>query len=527
MLAVAVFCGYRYVQARIAVGHIQDLLLSGQAKEGGIKIAALSGSFFLHGNIRELRALHDLFQDRLPQGQAKLAELQRERAVTSLRSGRFQKYFIDRGEYPKLKIYTDYLLPRGGDENTWYHALVQAAFFNNAESEKAVARLSPAYKKNNFKALALLAAVNSDLRSGRADYIFDKNDSPLAYFDVRQGRTHALLPGLDFADFDLQLKKGLSFFRLTIDGGLQRRIDRLFDGFFGSLLILDLPENSILAAYSKPRSAGTVNAVFSEAYAPGSIVKILSLLAYLRQPGRDLFPYVCPGQAVMGGKIFYDLVAHRQVKDYAAALAVSCNLSFARMGLKVGFRSLAGLLELFYFNARPFSDWFLKFATGSFDRQLRSASRLTELAAGSGEISLTTVHAAVLAAVFSQNGLLFPPYIIEDAKSILDLGFYSHSARPLRVLNDDVNFGHVRKAMQEVVDNENGTGRRAWSAAVNLAIKTGTAGDPRQGLDALLIGFFPAEKPRYAFAFRLEGAGLAQSAGALFLRDLIKIMVPE
>jgi hypothetical protein len=527
LLAGAVFYGTRYLQTRMAVDKVQDLLLQGQVKEAVAKIEALAGSFFLRANNRELRALRDLFLDRLPQAEAQLADLTRERAATSLRSGRFQKYFIDRGEYPKLKIYTDYLLPRGGDENTWFYALVQAAFFNGAESEKAVARLSPAYKKNNFKALALLAAVNAGLRSGRVDYIFDKNDSPLAYFDIRQRRTHALLPGLDFADFDLQLKKGLSFFRLTIDGGLQRRIDRLFDGFFGSLLILDLPENSILAAYSKPRSSRALNAVFSEAYAPGSIVKILSLLAYLRQADQDLFPYFCPGQAVMGGKIFYDLVAHREVKDSAAALALSCNLSFARMGLKVGFRPLAGLLELFYFNSRPFSDWFLKFATGAFDRELRSASRLAELAAGSGEISLTTVHAAVLAAVFSQNGMLVPPYIIEDAKSILDLGFHSHSARPLRVLNDDANFGRVRKAMQEVVDNESGTGRRAWSATVNLAIKTGTAGDQQHGLDALLIGFFPAEKPRYAFAFRLEGPGLTQSAGVIFLRDLIKIMYPE
>ena len=527
ILVAALFCGYRYLKVNAAVGKIQDLLLGNQADEAGKRIEEWSASFFLRGNIRELRALSDLFGDRLPQAEAQLAKLRQERSATSLQSGRFQKYFIDRGEYLKLKIYTDYLLPRGGDENTWFYALYQAALFNGGESEKAVARLSPAYKKNNFKALALLARVNGDLRLGRVNYIFDKNDSPLAYFDVRQGQTHSLLPGLDFTDFDQQLKKGISTFRLTIDAGLQKKIEHLFDGFFGSLLILELPENSILAAFSKPRFSGAANAVFSEAYAPGSIVKIISLLAYLRQVDQDLFPDVCRGQAVLGGKVFYDLIAHKQVKDYSAALALSCNLSFARMGLRVGSRRLASMLELFYFNARPFSDWFLKFATGSFNRELHADSRLADLAAGTGEISLTTVHGAVLAAVFSQNGLLFPPYIIEDAKSILDLGFHSHSSRPLRVLTDDLNFGRVRKAMQEVVDNENGTGHRAWSAAVNLAIKTGSAGDQAHGLDALVIGFFPSEKPRYAFAFRLEGGGMAQSSGALFLHDLLKVMYQE
>jgi hypothetical protein len=524
LLVIAVFCGYRFLKVNAAIGKIQDLLLANQVNEASKKLAELKTSFFLRGSIRELRALIDLFKDRLPQAEAQFNKLRRERTTTSLRSGQFQKCFIDRGEYLKLKIYTDYHLPQGGDENIWFYALYQAAFFNGKESEKALARLSPIYKQNNAKALALLAKANNNLRLGRFDYIFDKNDTPVAYFDVRNQRTHSLLPGLDFADFDLQIKKGISYFRLTLDAGLQRKIGHLFNGFFGTLLILDLPENSILAAYSKPRFAKAVNAVFSEAYEPGSIVKIISLLAYLRQTDRKLFPYICQGQTNLQGKIFYDRIAHKQVTNYSEALALSCNLSFARMGLAIGSRRLASLLELFYFNAQPFYDWFLKFQNGTFNRELSADIKLAKLAVGLGEISLTTIHAAVLAAVFSQNGLLFPPYIIDDAKSILELGFHSHRAQPLRVLADDFNFGRVKKAMREVVNNETGSGRRAWSAAVNLTIKTGTVGDSKQGLAALIIGFFPSENPRYAFAFRLEGAGKAELNGAFFLRELLKIL---
>lgn len=524
LLVVVVFCGYRFLQVSAAVGKIQDLLLDSRVREAGERLEALASPFFLRGNIRELRALNDLFRNRLPQAEAQFAALKAERTATTLRSERFQKYFLDRGEYPKLKIYTDYLLPRGGDGTIWYYAVVQAAFLNGGESEKAIARLSPAYRQNNAKALALLARVNADLRSGRFDYIFDKNDTPLAYLDVRQGRTRTLLPGLDFADFHSQMKKGMCAFRLTLDAGLQKKIASLFDGLFGTLLILDLPQNSILAAFSKPGFFRAANAVFSEAYEPGSIVTIIPLLAYLRHDRQNIFPYVCPGQAILGGEVFYDWLAHQRIKDYSEALALSCNLSFARMGLAVGSRRLAGLLELFYFNARPFEDWFLKFQTGTFNRELGDDFKLANLAVGLGEISMTTVHAAVLAAVFSQNGVLFPPYIIDDVKSILDLGFHSHNTRPLRVLADDLNFRRVTKAMREVVNNENGTGRRAWSANVDLAIKTGIAGDRDHGLDALVIGFFPSEKPRYAFAFRLEGAGKTEFKGALFLRDLLKIM---
>jgi hypothetical protein len=523
--AFAVFCGYRFLQARAAVGKIQDLLLSGQVDAAGKKMDASASAIFLRASFRELRALGDLFKGRLPQAQAQFDELGHKGSATSLNSGRLQKYFFDRGDYVKLKIYNEYLLPRGGDENTWYRALVQAAFFNGGESERAVAGLSPAFQKRNAKALALLAAVQADLRRGRFDCIFDRNGSTLAYFDVARRRTRSLLPGLDFVDFDRQLRNGLSYFRLTLDAGLQKQIARLFENFSGTLLLLDLPQSSIAAAYSKSRSARGGNAVFSETYEPGAIVKIVTLLAYLRLADSKLFPYDCPGRMVIGGSIFYDRTAHRQVKDPAAALALSCNLGFARMGLHVGRPRLDAMLELFHFNSRPFQDWFLKFQTGSFDRKAGNELALASLAVGHGAISLTTVHAAVLAAVCSQNGLLFPPYLIEDAKSILDLGYHSHRAQPLRLLTDDLNFRQVRKAMQAVVDDEDGTGRRAGTAG--LAVKTGSSPDGRGGFDALVIGFFPAEKPRYAFAFRLEGAGRAELNGMIFLRDLVAILPPE
>ncbi|HSQ35912.1 MAG TPA: penicillin-binding transpeptidase domain-containing protein, partial [Candidatus Binatia bacterium] len=148
---------------------------------------------------------------------------------------------------------------------------------------------------------------------------------------------------------------------------------------------------------------------------------------------------------------------------------------------------------------------------------------LANLAVGHGDISLTTVHAAVLAALIAQNGVLVPPYLIEDAKSILNLGYYSHHAEPRQLLADDLNFRRVKKAMATVVTDGKGTGHRAGPAA-GLAVKTGSSSDGRGGFDALVIGFYPVANPRFAFAFRLENAGRAELNGALFLRDLAAIL---
>jgi len=525
--ALAAYLAYSGLKARAAVAGIQDLLLAGRLPEAGQRLQAAGSPLFQRGNFRELRALNDLFSGRLDAAAAQLDELRRGRTTTSLRSGQLLKHFFDRGQYRELKAYTDYLLPRGDDEVRWYRALYQAAFLDGSASEKTAAGLSPRYREANRKALELLSGFNRSLRTGRVAYVFDRNDRPLAYYDLGRRVTRALVPGLGFADFEAQFKKGFRRFRLTLDRELQKKAELLFKDRFGSLVLLDLPESSVTVSYSKPRSPRSANAAWTEQFEPGSIVKIVSLLAYLRSPGEGIFPLDCPGLLAVDGKIIYDLEKHGQVRDISQALARSCNVSFARMGRTAGFAALAGLLQRFFFNAPAFSDQFCSFAAGKFDTRASDEFGLAALSAGLDGASLTTVHAAVLAAVFSQGGQFFPPYLIDDAKNLLGLGFYRHESRPQRLLADDLNFLRVKKAMAAVVEDEKGTGRRARSQTVRLAIKTGTAGNPAGGLDSIIIGFFPYEKPRYAFAFRLEGGGRAELQGAFFLQGLLQVLYPE
>ena len=526
--ALAAFLGFRALKAGAAVDDIQELLLAGRQAEAERRLQAEGSPFFQRGNWRELRALSELFHGRLGTAAAQLDELRLDRASTSLRSGRMLKYFSDRGDYPALRIYADYLLPRGGDDARWYQALYLAAFLDAGASEKAASGLSARYRQANARALELLSGFQRSLRSGRVDYVFDRNDLPLAYYDLGRRTTRSLVPGMGFADFAAQLKNGFRRYRLTLDRELQKKVELLFKDYFGTLVLLDLPENGIAVAYSKPRSPGSANAAWTERFEPGSIVKLISLLAYLRSPGSgNIFPLECPGHLAVGGRIIYDLEKHGTVRDVSQALARSCNVGFARMGLAAGYDALAGLLRRFFFNSPPFSDQFCRFATGRFTARAGDDFQLASLAAGLEGASLTTVHAAVLAAVFSQAGEFFPPYLIDDAKDVLGLGLLRHESRPWRLLADDLNFLRVQKAMAAVVEDEDGTGRRLRGQAVRLAIKTGTAPGPAGGLDAVVIGFFPLERPRYAFAFRLEGGGRAEINGALFLQGLLRILYPE
>lgn len=525
-LAAAVFLGFHWWRARAAVDEVQALLLADRLDEAGQRLRDAASPLFQRGNSKELLALLDLLSGRTAEAGTRFDELRRSGTKTSLRSGPILAHLFDRGEYAMLKAYSDYLLPRGGDEVRWYHALCRSAFLDMEGSEQAVAGLSLPFRRANGKALELLARFNRALRSGRIDYLFDRNDVPLAYFDLRQRATRSLVPGIGFSAFDKQFRKGARRLRLTLDGSLQKKIDRLFQDHFGTLVLLDLPENGIAAAYSKPRTFSAGNAAFFEPFAPASIIKIVTLLGYLRSDSNELFPMTCQGSIELDGQSYYDLAAHGSVPDPSQALALSCNVAFARMGREAGATAMADLLQRFLLNAPPFRDLGCEFPTGRLEAGALTGSGLAALAVGRGEISLTTLHAALLAAVFAQSGRFFSPYLVDDAKNILGLGFFRHESRPRQVLADDLNFLRVKKAMAAVVEDENGTAHRA-RGKVRMAVKTGTSGSTASGLDAVMIGFIPFEKPRYAFAFRLEGGGRADVAGAIFLARLVRVLYPE
>ncbi|MCK4766133.1 MAG: hypothetical protein KAW12_28300, partial [Candidatus Aminicenantes bacterium] len=332
------------------------------------------------------------------------------------------------------------------------------------------------------------------------------------------------------------LCSGIRYYKLTIHRDIQEKLHRLFRGYHGSFLLLDLSNGSIAAAYSKPLNKKKMapNAVFFEEYEPASIIKVLTLFAYLKHDGGDLFPLDCKGNIRLSGKTFYDWIAHGRVSSYDEALAVSCNIAFARMGLKTGADKLTGVLEKFYFNSENFRDLFLDFKTGTLKRDIAGDFHLAKLSVGlsnnneksrsRGErlVTTTTFHSALTAAFIAHDGAIYAPHLIENIKNLLNLGFYSHQKKLLEIFKENMIFLKIKEAMKAVVTSPGGTGRRSRVDFVETAVKTGTGGERRAGYDAILTGFFPAGKARYAFAFRLQRAGKAELKGALFLKDFLK-----
>jgi len=507
---------------------IQALLLETKTDEASARFKKIESSLLHPKTKKELMALIHLFSDEYSEAADILTGL--GDTSTSIAYGKFLNYFSDRAEYRKLGIYTDYLMKKikkvdRGEELLFYKALYKTGMFDFRQSVETIRQMPPGPREKKEKQLVLVNRIDEQLKSGKVNYIFDSGGKPLAYYDMVKKKTVSLAPGISFDAFTADFEKSIKFYHLTLDMKAQAKIHRLFRDFNGSFLLFNLGDSGIAAAYSKPvdKKKANTNTVFYETYEPGSILKILTMFAYLKFYRKDIevFPFHCKGLWQMGDKIFYDWKTHNTVETCEDALAVSCNLVFARIGVGLGTKRLSDIFNRFYFNSEGLKDLFLTFKTGKTNGKISTDYRLANMAVGLNEVSITTFHSALISAVFSQNGSINTPHLIMNKKNLFNLGFYNHDPQLVEIFKENIIFFKIKNAMVEVVEGRGGTGRRSKVDFVKVALKTGTAGDKKLGLDAVLTGFFPADKPQYAFAFRLERGGRAELNGARFLKDFL------
>ena len=523
VLIVFIICFYLILSNIIdaaKIKNIQSLLLKNKTAKAAEKLKKSEGSLFHRKSKKELKALLHLFTGDLDKAIEIFESLSTKN--TSIAFQKFLDYFSDHAEYRKLNIYTDYLLTRG--ENVlFYKILSDTGLLEFKESIKVIEKMPAEEKKKHKQELDIIEKINHQLKTGKINTIFDVNGIPMAYYDLRRRKTISLTPGLTFQDFNRDFNRSLNFYSLTIDLTLQKKLHQLFKdkNYHGSFLLFNLSDTSIMAAYSKSFNRGKENVVFSETYEPGSIMKILTLFSYLRSGGEELFPFFCKGHYLVNGKIFYDWINHGDVNTYEEAFSVSCNISFARIGIHLGIKKLRRIFNKFYFNAGELTDLFIHFKTGTYNQKAAEDFQIAHLSVGLNEISITTFHSALITAVIAQNGSINTPHLIKNKKNLLNLAYYNHPAQLLTVFDDNASFLKVKNAMIRVVEGKRGTGKRSKVDFVRVGLKTGTAGSKKKGLDAILVGFFPAEKPEYAFGFRLERVGRAELKGAYFSRDFL------
>ncbi|WP_304516675.1 penicillin-binding protein 2 [Cecembia rubra] len=137
-------------------------------------------------------------------------------------------------------------------------------------------------------------------------------------------------------------------------------------------------------------------------------------------------------------------------------------------------------------------------------------STIYSLSIGQGEMLVTPLQMANLAAIFANKGYYYPPHLVKaidgDPNKIpqrfrtrMDVGV------------DAQHFDLIQDAMAEAIY---GTAARAAINDITIAGKTGTAQNPQGEDHSVFIAFAPKEDPKIAIAVYVENAGWGGRAAA-------------
>jgi penicillin-binding protein A len=386
-----------------------------------------------------------------------------------------------------------------------------------------IAEAETALRSVAAKPAALERAI-AQRKRGRWPYVVDRSGAPIADLVLATGDVATVN-----RDFEALVEKeagtltieanarriGLSdTIELTLDPRIQRAAMQALGGSRGSLVAIDPATNEVLAIASN----GGRNLALEQQYEPGSVMKILTAGTGATVP----FPYACKGALPIDGRSFGDWRegGHGVLPDFEEALAESCNVVFADIGLRAGREQLMALHKRAGFDSQA--------RLGLFDVPLgRTVGRIFNnfetayYAIGLEHETTTAFHLAMLASMMANRGALTTPRLLRARRSILGEAVSGAPKEAAVQVMPRETAERIIRAMQAVVLRPEGTGRRARVDGMSLALKTGTAGQRAQGFDSVIVAFAPVDDPKIAFALVAEGAGPAEFTAAKIAHDFV------
>ncbi|GAB2783570.1 penicillin-binding protein 2 [Hymenobacter luteus] len=155
--------------------------------------------------------------------------------------------------------------------------------------------------------------------------------------------------------------------------------------------------------------------------------------------------------------------------------------------------------------------------TPAYYDKARRTSRWTyrsiySLSIGQGEINLTGLQMANMAAIIANRGWYYRPHLV---RSVGDNGPLPRFLEKRRTLIDSAHFAALVPGMVAVMQR-GGTADASSLADVGITVagKTGTVENDEGDDHAAFVGFAPANNPRIAVAVYLENAGFGATAAA-------------
>ncbi|MBN3038652.1 MAG: penicillin-binding protein 2 [Candidatus Omnitrophica bacterium] len=342
---------------------------------------------------------------------------------------------------------------------------------------------------------------------------------------------------------------------LTIDIHLQKLVDELLSGKKGVCIVMDPQNGEILSMVSKPsfdpnqfilalngnpgarriiakllnsQDAALINRAISATYPPGSIFKIVVAACGLETGEIDSRSTVhCSGSIRVGKRDLHcwKLDGHGD-EDIYSALGHSCNVFFYRLALELGPDKLSMFAHKFGLGSLtaidlpfesdglvPSKSWKIK-----TKKEKWYDGETANFAIGQGYLLTTPLQMARLISAVANGGYLIQPHVVRRA------GARVTKNTSLTMAFKDFTWRTIREGMRMVVQDEEGTGHRAYIPGCQWAAKTGTAQTFQGMAHGWFGGFYPYDQPRIAILVFLEHGGSGGDAPASIAKEVIQYL---
>ncbi len=308
----------------------------------------------------------------------------------------------------------------------------------------------------------------------------------------------------------------------TLDTGLQQAAYQALGANNGAVVIMEPGTGKILAMVSKPdydpntvsqnwewlsgdANSSLLNRATQGQYAPGSVMKLVTTLEYMREAG-DVSGYLynCTGEITHDGTTIpcANHSAHGQV-DLAASFAFSCNSSFCNIGLSLNVNKYRETAKELLFDSRLPSE--LPYSRSRF--RLKSSDSSADkmmTAMGQGETLVSPYHMALITCAVANGGVLMEPYLVDRITNYTGTTVRQHKPQKYAQLMSSSEAMQIKEYMKDAV--EYGTASVLSGQGYSAAGKTGTAEyGSKEGLNhSWFIGFYNPDNPELVISAVVE-----------------------
>lgn len=340
-----------------------------------------------------------------------------------------------------------------------------------------------------------------------------------AYDDPYLARVSAAISGRKRLGYDL---------RLSIDSQLSKLIAQHFPaGKRGSVVVMNYRTGELLSMSSFPgvdpmqpesmRNSAQrpfINRAIQWNSAPGSTFKVITLAAALQHlPGVMSRTFTCEGELAGGDITITDAghARHGEI-DLERALAVSCNIIYAKLALEIGDENFKKTAQAFGLNDHlMFSD--LVVEDSRYPSRNRTQRELAWTGPGQSALSLTPLHMCLVAAGIANDGVIMEPKLLLQAVNQDRVGKAQINPMIYQTALSKLEAGTIAQAMRRAVTN--GTASRAAVSGLAICGKTGSAQiDGQADTNAWFIGFIQDKNLPYAISVVVEDAGAGSTVAS-------------